>query len=116
MKTGIKSLELDDYNEIKYEVDQLAWFTREFRLIAPTARIDATDTIGHTHKTWEWARALKAIRDVFGKKLENDPYGRWCEDNIGIEILDVGSAYSLLGPALAYMGYCLTEAEVDTIC
>jgi len=103
MKTGIKSIELDDYNEIQDEVGQLEWLMNEFRVQTPNARIDAPDTLSHRHKMWEWGRALKAIKEIYG-------------DNKNLRILDIGAAYSLLGPALAYLGYPVTEVEPDAGC
>lgn len=103
MKTGIKTLEPTDYNEVAFEMNQLEWLTKEFRAQTPKARIDAPDTIGHPHKMWEWARALYAIRNIYRERKD-------------VSIIDVGAAFSLLGPALGYLGYDLVEAEVDGPC
>ena len=103
MKVGIKSIELEDFKEVAFEMGQLGWLTKEFRKQVPLARIDAPDTLGHPMKLWEWARALLAIREIHGKNLD-------------ISILDIGAAYSLLGPALAYLGYDVVEVEPDVEC
>lgn len=104
MKTGVKSLEILDYNEVYEEIDQLEWLTKEFRTQTPTARIDATDTIGHKHRMWEWARVLMLIKTTFGYPFDRkDP----------IEVLDIGTAYSLIGPALAYLGCNVLETDID---
>lgn len=99
MKTGVKTLQDSDYQEIVAEVEQLNWLMREFRYQVPTARIDAPDTIGHPHRMWEWGRALHAIKEVFGEAK--------------VSVLDIGSAYSLLGPSLSYLGYSVTEIDPD---
>lgn len=102
MKTAIKTIELTDYDEIKVALEQMRWLDNEFKTQVPTCRIDTptTNPDSHKHKFWEWARTTHAIREVFGPR-------------IGLRILDIGSAFSLLGPALAYLGHHVIEAEPD---
>lgn len=102
LKYGVKSLHLDDYHEILEEVDQLQWLTKEFRIKCPTARIDACDTIGHKHRMWEWARILHLFKKRLGYPFRRD-----------IHVLDVGTAVSLIGPVLSYLGLNVQETDVD---
>lgn len=102
MKTGVKSIELSDYDEIKDEVDYLMWLQAELKRYC-SARVD----VGHTHKIWEWGRALFAMVET--QDCKKDDYS-------GLLTLDIGAAYSLLGPALAYRGAAIVEAEPDGGC
>jgi len=104
MKTGIKSIELSDFEEIRFEQGQLGFILREFRKFVPEARIDATDTIGHPMRTWEWGRVLLNIKEMFGYPFSQDPR---------VSVLDIGTAVSLIGPALAYLGCNVQENDVD---
>lgn len=99
LKTGIKSIQLDDYAEVLTELEQLKWFDTEFKKLCPTARIDTptTNKDCNENKWWEWSRALHLIKG----------------EGTGLRILDIGAACSLLGPMLAYLDYEVTEAEID---
>lgn len=103
MKTGIKSIEISDFDEIREEVEQLQWLTKEFRVQCGDVRIDSTDTIGHPMRMWEWGRVLKNFKEHFGYPF----YGK------EINVLDVGTAVSLIGPALSYLGCRVVECDVD---
>lgn len=103
MKTGIKSIELSDFAEIHGEVTQLNWITAELRHQCPGVRIDSTDTIGHPMRMWEWGRNLLNVKEVFGYPFALHK----------ISVLDVGTAVSLIGPALAYLGCDVQEVDVD---
>lgn len=104
MKVGVKSLQESDYAEITEEVAQLEWLTKEFRIQCPTARIDACDTLGHKHRMWEWGRVLKEFKNHFGYPFNTDRR---------ISVLDIGTAYSLIGPALSYLNCNVLECDVD---
>lgn len=110
MKVAVKTIQTEDYAEVTDEFEQLTWLVAEGRYKYPSARIDACDTLGHRHKMWEWARTMKAINEVFGP-------GRIVRrSSDALRILDIGAAFSPLGPALAYLGDKVTEAEPDASC
>lgn len=108
MKVAVKSIQTEDYAEVTGELEQLTWLVTEGRHQYPTARIDACDTLGHPYKMWEWARTMKALNDVFAN-------GSTTVRN-NLRVLDIGAAFSPLGPALAYLGDKVTEAEPDASC
>ena len=105
MKTGVKSIELADFDEIKPEVNQLEWICKELRYQIPGVRIDSTDTIGHPMRMWEWGRILRLFKEHFGY-----PFNTRGKD---IDVLDIGTAVSLIGPALSYLGCCVVETDSD---
>ena len=67
MKTGIKTIQSEDYEEVVEEVLQLEWLDKEFFIQCPRARIDTPRNLSHEHKWWEWARALHEIKKLFFK-------------------------------------------------
>ncbi len=99
LKVGVKSIQLEDYDEVQSEMEQLKWFDNEFKVQCPTARIDTptTNKDCNEHKWWEWSRILHLVKQEKG----------------AIKILDIGAACGLMGPMLAYLGYEVTEAEID---
>lgn len=104
MKTGVKSLQVSDYNEFREEFDQLNWILGNFRGNTNGARIDACDTLGHQHRMWEWCRVLMLLKQEFGYPFPTEER---------VQVLDVGTAYSLIGPALSYLGCRVLETDVD---
>lgn len=103
---GVKSIEPEDFTEIRFEVAQLDWICKELRKHIPGVRIDSTDTIGHPMRMWEWGRVLKTVKDHFG-------YPFYHGDAERIKVLDLGSAVSLIGPALCYLGLDVYETDSD---
>lgn len=106
MEVGVKSIEVSDFEEIHEEVDQLNWICKELRQSIPGVRIDSTDTIGHPMRMWEWGRVLKLLKEYFGY-----PFHQYHLPNI--KVLDLGSAVSLIGPALSYLGCDVVETDSD---
>lgn len=98
MKTAIKSIEPHDFNDIEAHCVRLHWMQEELSKYC-VARVD----VGHPMKYWEWGRLMEAINEIYGNAS-------------GLSVVDIGSAYSLLGPMLAYIGANVHECEPDGDC
>lgn len=111
LKTGIKSIQLEDYKEVKEAYDQMMWFNHEFRHQVPNARIDSygyPGALGHPHKMWEWSRALHLIKQMYPNAKRPDGWAP--------RVVSIGSAFCPLEPALCYLGYSVVDGDVDASC
>lgn len=100
MRVAIKSIEVNDFVEIDHQVNQLMWMNDELKKFC-SARVD----VGHPMKYWEWGRLMLAIKETFHIKT-----------HANLSVLDIGAAYSLIGPMLGYLGATVHEAEPDGDC
>jgi hypothetical protein len=61
-------------------------------------------------RMWEWGRVLFLLKEIFGYPFKQ-PLA--ISEGSRISILDIGTAVSLIGPALAYLGLDVYETDVD---
>lgn len=99
MRSFVKCLEVGDYQEIKEGVDIV-----HKAVVALSPRIGGRFALPHPHRWWEYGSAVQALMSVYQDKLAQN----------GMKILDVGSGWSPLGPALAYtFGLKVWEVEPE---
>ena len=103
MKYAVKSLNpADDYTEIAKPLADLRAFDELRQNRIPQIRIDTpmTNADCNFHKMWEWSRTVLAIEEMKSTKPK-------------LRILDIGAAFSLLGPYLASLGHTVIEADLE---
>ena len=96
MRSFVKCLEVADYKEINEGVEVIELAVRN---IGP--KIGGRFAIPHPHRYWEYGSAVQALLSLYQERIGN-----------GMTVLDVGSGWSPLGPALAFV-FKLHVTEVE---
>lgn len=96
-----KTLELEDYNLIANQVNELK-STQHY-----CTNNSIPFSLNHTHRYWEYGMALKAFENwMLEKSATNTP-----------SIIDIGAGTGLLGPTLSWQhNLAVTESEPDVGC